>query len=386
MRFEGPIDIRPLTVRGTFGIAWRLLRRNFGAAFFYALIMQLILLFGAAVAVSPVLGSLIKGDYESADFVIGIVVAVLLFLALMLAVFLLYQPIYSGVVYGEMSARVYGHGASLGNLFRRSKYALKRFFTTYLCLVVCGIVVSIAQSILSGLFGGIFSFAGTAAALPAIFSGGLMERAWNGSFADPLRLISSFGAGLAGFFLFTMILQFGVQLCGQSFLCFTYPVAVNESAFNFDAVGRSLKLASKRFGRILGVKALFLLIVLCGELALGALMLPGILLLIDSASAASVTAGIVISAVLAIAATCATIVCTLYVPALDTVLYYDARVRLEGDAWLRMEKPEARSGPEAYPAGQAHYDEAAQTNQNDAWRGGQDGAPGNENNGGEYGA
>jgi len=154
MRFEGPIDIRPLTVRGTFGIAWRLLRRNFGAAFFYALIMQLILLFGAAVAVSPVLGSLIKGDYESADFVIGIVVAVLLFLALMLAVFLLYQPIYSGVVYGEMSARVYGHGASLGNLFRRSKYALKRFFTTYLCLVVCGIVVSIAQSILSGLFGG----------------------------------------------------------------------------------------------------------------------------------------------------------------------------------------------------------------------------------------
>ncbi len=410
MRFEGPIHIRPLTMRGTFGIAWRLVRRNFGAAFFYVLLMLLILMVGVAVVFSPVLGSVIKGDYESVDFVISIVVAVLLSMVLMLAVLLLYQPILNGVLYGEMSARIYGPGASTGNLFRRSKYALKRFFTTYLCLVVCGIALSIVQSIVSSMFGGIFGFAGVAAALPGLLSGGVLEGSLGGSLGNPLALLSGVGAGVFVYFGFLFLLSMAVTLGGQSFISLTYPIAVNESVFNFDAVGRSIKLASKRFGRIIGAKVLYLAVFLCAKLVIGALMLLVAALMFDSADPALLATGIALYAVLMLGLVCLAIVAMLYAPALDTVLYYDARVRLEGNAWLHMEQPETQSESDAYQTEHAHYYGAAeplhaewsaydrasaeqtnrsyteQFNWSDAAHG-QNGAHGNENNdGGEHGA
>lgn len=334
MRFEGPIHIRPLTMRGTFGIAWRLVRRNFGAAFFYVLLMQLILVAGLAVVFSPVLGSVIKGDYESADFVISIVVAVLLSMVLMLAVLLLYQPILNGVLEGSL-------GGSLGN---------------------------------------------------------------------PLALLSGFGAGVFVYFGFLFLLSMAVTLGGQSFISLTYPIAVNESVFNFDAVGRSIKLASKRFGRIIGAKVLYLAVFLCAKLVIGALMLLVAALMFDSADPALLATGIALYAVLMLGLVCLAIVAMLYAPALDTVLYYDARVRLEGNAWLHMEQPETQSESDAYQAEHAHYYGAAeplhaewsaydrasaeqtnrsyteQFNWSDAAHG-QNGAHGNENNdGGEHGA
>ena len=84
MRFEGPIDIRPLTVRGTLGIAWQIVRRSFASLFFYALLMQLILALGLFVAFSPVLGSVIKGSFDGFDFVVEILVALMLLLLFLL--------------------------------------------------------------------------------------------------------------------------------------------------------------------------------------------------------------------------------------------------------------------------------------------------------------
>ncbi|HWQ58243.1 MAG TPA: hypothetical protein VN540_04415 [Clostridia bacterium] len=380
MRFEGPIDIRPLTVRGTFGIAWKLVRRNFGSVFLYVLLMQLILALGALAVFSPVLSSIIKNDYESAELALKLILTLPLLFVFLVAAALLYYPILNGVLYGEMSSRIYADGASCKMLFKRSKYALKRFFTTFLSLIVCGIVLSIAQSIISSLFGGIFGFAGIVAALPSFVTGDMMGSPWSGSFGDPLSILSGLGAGFLAYFAFLFLLSMAITLCGQCFICFTYPVAVNENTFHFDAVGRSIKLTSKRFGRILGVKALYIAIVICIEIVITALTLLVMTLLLDSSDPALLTAGIALYAALMLVSACLATFSMLYSPAIDTVLYYDARVRLEGRAWLRVDAVPPQGGA-TYVSDETHYDAPPPDNS-----GGGNATDQENDNGGEHGA
>lgn len=340
MKFEGPIDIRPLTVRGTFGIAWRLVKRNFASLFFYALLMQLILMLGIFVVLSPVLGSIVKGNFQRADFVVGIIVSVLLLLVYVLAVILLFNPIFSGTLYGELSARIYANGASTGALFHRTKFSLKRFFTTAMCLIVCGIVIGIAQRIVSGIFGGVFGVAGIVASLPSTIAGSLWNGSWSGSWSGSwgsgLNLFSGLGAGLIAALMLVSLLSWGITLCGKSFICFTYPVAANESVFNFDAVGRSLKLTSKRFGRVFGCELIFNVILIAIEAVLGA-FIALVLVLSMASSAANAAWAVPVVAVLSIASIVVNTIAATFSPALDTVLYYDARTRVEGRAWLGMD-------------------------------------------------
>lgn len=380
MRFEGPIDIRPLTMRGTFGIAWRLVKRNFASLFFYALLMQLILVLGVFVVFSPLLGTIIKGGFDELDFAIEILVAVLLMFVYVLAVVLLFNPIYAGTLYGELSARIYADGVSTGMLLHRTKFSLKRFFTTAMCLIVCGIVISIAQSIVSSMSGGVFGVAGFAAMLPS----SLMRGAWNGSFSgtfdgsfnSALGFLSGMSAGLVILFLLMSLLSFGITLCGQTFICFTYPVAANESVFNFDAVGRSLKLTSKRFGRVFGAKLLYSLIFLGIEVVLGAIIALVLVLAMDFETVGIAPWGYPFLGVLALASLFVSVLASVYVPALDTVLYYDARTRVEGRAWLGMDQPGAQAQNAPQPGDETHYEVPTEPQpQNDQ----------NEN-GGEYGA
>lgn len=363
MRFEGPIDIRPLTVRGTLGIAWQIVRRSFASLFFYALLMQLILALGLFVAFSPVLGSVIKGSFDGFDFVVEILVALMLLLLFLLAYVLLFNPVLQGTLYGELSSRMYANGASCTMLFRRSKHSLKRFFTTALCLIVCGIAISTAESILSGISGGIFGFAGVAAALPSMLAGSFT--------GNPLDILTSLGAGMFVFLGIVSLLSWGIMLCGQSLICFTYPVVVNENLSNFDAVGRSIKLTSKRFGRVLGCKLLFFAALLIIQTVLS-LACALVLAFSVDAFAANAAWSVPLIIVLALASIVLGTIATVYAPALDTVLYYDARTRAEGRAWLGMDQPAAGSAP--LNGDEARYEQPQQPQNNP------------DQNGGEYGA
>lgn len=361
MKFDGPIDVRPLTMRGTFGIAWKLVRRGFGSILGYAILMQLLLLLGTLVVVSPILGSVIKGDFESVDFGVGLLVALLLLLVYTLAYILVYVPMFSGTLYGEYSARVYANGAAAGTLLKRGKFSLRRYFTTAMALVACGIIVGIAQSIVQGIASGVLGFVGLFAMMPSMINSAMLN--------SPEAMLSGLSAGMIVFVLLLSLLSAGVTLAAQSILCFTYPVAANESAFHFNAVGRSIKLAFSRFGRVIGCKLLLGAIFTGIELVLVALVLLVLALMGALTSDTLTTEGIAALSLYAVIQMALAVFATLYTPALDTVLYYDARVRLEGRGWLGMDKKPDEAG--ANPVLQENSEE--NTNQN-------------RDSGGEYGA
>ncbi len=330
MKFEGPMDIRPLSMRGTFGIAWAILRRNFGAAFLYALAMQLLLALGALVAASPMLVGLIK-SFNGADdleIVLNVIVGALLLSAYGLAASLVFNPMFAGTLYGDFSARIYAPGAPAAKLFRRSGHSLRRFFITNLCLIAAMLVVNFAVSIVSGALGGMLGFTGLAASLFPTLAGGTWQ-----AFEGALTRMS---VSLIPYSVLAALLNGALELCGQSLVAFVYPIAVNENVRNFDAVGRSLKLAGKRLGRVLGAKALFSLAYVIAILipvggAAAVLAVAGV-----TSGALPGTTEIVLCVVLGLAAFVIALMGRVYSVALDTVLYYDARVRLEGSAWLGM--------------------------------------------------
>lgn len=361
MKLEGPLDIRPLTLRGTFGIAWKLVRRNFGALLLYGFLMWLIVLLGALIVVSPVLGSIIKGDFAGVDFAVGTIIAVLLLFVYMGAVTFVFKPIYLGTLYGEFSARMYAHGASCKMLLKRSIHSLKRFFTTALCLMLCGIIISIAQSVLLSIVGGIVGIMGTFSLLQVLASTAMWD-ALAGSF------LASLGGGAMAIGLIIGSLGTVVTLAGQSFLCLTYPAAVNENVRNFDAVGRSFKFAGGRFGRVFGTRLLFR-----ACLTVVSLLLFGVAY--STVATQTVAENVYFNSApswLTYAGIFAVLLVRffgeLFAPALDTVLYYDARVRLEGRAWLGIDAPVA--APEAP---QAEQTEPTTAYQNDDHNGGNDG-------------
>lgn len=372
MKFEGPIDMRPLTVRGTFGIAWQLLRRGFASVFLYALLMQVLLLLGIFVVVSPMLASIIKGSFSGFDFVVEVIVAFLLMLVYFLAVALLFTPIYSGTLYGEFSSRFYAHGASCSLLFHRAKHSLKRYFTTALCLYVCAIAISFVQSILSGMTGGILGFAGLAAALPSAIVGGAWNGTWNWSGGNPFALLSGMGAGVVIAMVLMGLFSFAITLGASSFICLTYPVAVNESVMNFDAVGRSFKLTSKRYGRVLGCKLLYGAVLVGIEGALGILGAVVLALSMDFDAMALAPVAYGVLGVIALASIFVSILASLFTPALDTVLYYDARTRVEGRAWLGMDAAAQTQAPVDGQAGTVYEPLQQQADKNP--NGGEDGA------------
>lgn len=104
-----------------------------------------------------------------------------------------------------------------------------------------------------------------------------------------------------------------------------FPAAVNEPVKNFAAVGRSIKLVWKRLGRVVGCMFILCGITLAVALLFGAAM---------TASEFLPTAAAVIVIVLALVLYIGLIIfLSLYQPAMLTVLYFDARSRLEGTSF-----------------------------------------------------
>ena len=342
------IPIRPLTMRGVFGIAKTLVTRRFGALLGYVLLYGAVVWALMLIACLPAgITFLSQGGDMGPAGVIAIVISALLLFVAALAISIALGPIYAGTLYQEFSARIFGEGAGIRGMLRRSKHNLRRFFTTALCLVVCMMAISAVTSVISGalsLIVGIMT-AWTAVGF-TVFEGAL----------NPGGL--GVGAVLMG--VIVGLVMGGVVLAGQSFVAFVYPAAVNENIKNFDAVGRSMRLSVKRFGRILlcrlivGAALLFVELILMLLIALALILAEGEAI------------GWIIAAALGLAAAFATLFAGLYMPALDTVLYFDTRVRLEGTEWLGPDTaPAAPAAPEAAEEPQADYfEENAESSEN----------------------
>ncbi len=332
MREYEPIRIRPLTLRGVFGITWKVFSRRFGALLGYHALYLLVAFLIIGIALLPILQPLLSLDAAAwnsiessgADafrIVGGLLVALLLLMLSSLLLSLLIMPIYSGTMYGEMSARIYGSASSVGLMLRRSKFSLKRFFTTTLCNMLAALGISLVVRLVTSVFTSFITISAVFNAVPY-----LLEEGAEGFFHA--------GAGLVIPFILLFIVMVAVQLAGSAFLLFVYPVAVNEPVKNFAAIKRSFTLVGKRYGRVFG----------CTLIVAGITLLPALLAVAGFALSVALggTAGVVLGVLSALLYLAIIILLSPYEMALATVLYFDSRTRLEGTAWL--------GEPEAQPA------------------------------------
>jgi hypothetical protein len=342
-----PILIKPLKFHGVFGITWVIYKRGFFSMllFTFALATAVMLVMGALSlwnlnvfdrfggldfnigfrglnSVSPApFAPALPGNFGSffRTMMSGFVFAVLANM-ISLVNLLVLQPIYQGSVYTEMSHRIYGESSGLGTLFRRCGFMLKRFFTTYLCywLVLTGISLAVGL-----VFMILFLCVSVAAAMSFI--------------------ASAVSAGfIVSMVLFTLIF-IAAMLIGPVLLAFVFPAAVNEDIKNFKAIGRSFKLAGKRFRRVLGanllVGAVLFVVFIVFMFAVMYISTNGFAGPFDSANLKIMF--YVIFGVEALV----TLLLLPYGAALNTVLYFDARVRTEGEGWLNYAKAEDAGSP-----------------------------------------
>ena len=232
-----PIRIRPLTLRGVFGITGKVFGRRLGALIGYNCLYLVVLLLIVGIAMLPMLQPLLSlPDYQTSNaealrIVGGSLMTVMLALLGSLLLSLLIQPIYCGTLYGELSARIYGSASSVGLMLRRSKFSLKRFFTTTLCYLLAAFAIAFVLNIFVSIFTAFATLFATLGAIPSLVGGGVFHA----------------GAGLIVPLVLVFLLVFVAELAGTSFLLFVYPVAVNEPIRNFAAIKRSFQACVEAF-------------------------------------------------------------------------------------------------------------------------------------------
>lgn len=316
-----PIPMRPLTMRGVFGITWAVTKRRFFAGVMYTLIWVLIAAAVMTLCAAPAVVGIVANNAGQEGGVAALVaLSVILMFVAALAIWLVLGPIMSGGLYTEMSMRIYGQSSTLSQLFRRTGYTLKRYFTLNLCQyvgrLVAGIVLSLISSVLTGIItaGGMMSIMMNAAR-SGIFDGGAVQ-----DISDMASLGAGFIASLIVLWLINMVLA----ICVTVPLELTYPVAVNEDKKNFSALGRGLNLAFKRYGRILGASLIVMLVFVLIALIISAIF--GVVLGI-SLAAGNTAAVVICAVVMAVAMLFLAAIEANYSAALYTVLYYDAYTR-----------------------------------------------------------
>lgn len=316
-----PIPMRPLTMRGVFGITWAVTKRRFFAGVMYTLIWVLIAAAVMTLCAAPAVVGIVANNAGQEGGVAALVaLSVILMFVAALAIWLVLGPIMSGGLYTEMSMRIYGQSSTLSQLFRRTGYTLKRYFTLNLCQyvgrLVAGIVLSLISSVLTGIItaGGMMSIMMNAAR-SGVFDGGALR-----DISDMASLGAGFIASLIVLWLINMVLA----ICVTVPLELTYPVAVNEDKKNFSALGRGLNLAFKRYGRMLGASLIVMLVFVLIALIISAIfgVVLGICLAAGNTAAVVICAVVMAVAMLFLAAIEAN-----YSAALYTVLYYDAYTR-----------------------------------------------------------
>ena len=246
--------------------------------------------------------------------------SVILMFVAALAIWLVLGPIMSGGLYTEMSMRIYGQSSTFSQLFKRTGYTLKRYFTLNLCQYVGRLVAGIAVSLISSVLTGIVTAGGMMGAIMSAARKGLFD---SGAVQD-ISEVASLGAGFIALLIIIWLINMVLAICATVPLAFTYPVAVNEDKKNFSALGRGLNLAFKRYGRILGVSLIVALVFMLIALIISAIfgVVLGICLVAGSTAAVVICAVVMAVAMLFLAA-----IEVNYSAALYTVLYYDAYTR-----------------------------------------------------------
>lgn len=104
-----PIPMRPLTMRGVFGITWAVTKRHFFAGVMYTLIWVLIAAAVLALCAAPaVIGIVANNAGQEGGVAALVVLSVILMFVAALAIWLVLGPIMNGGLYTEMSMRIYG--------------------------------------------------------------------------------------------------------------------------------------------------------------------------------------------------------------------------------------------------------------------------------------
>ena len=243
-----PIPMRPLTMRGVFGITWAVTKRHFFAGVMYTLIWVLIAAAVLALCAAPaVIGIVANNAGQEGGVAALVALSVILMFVAALAIWLVLGPIMNGGLYTEMSMRIYGQSSTFSQLFRRTGYTLKRYFTLNLCQYVGRLVAGIAVSLISSVLTGIVTAGGMMGAIMSAARKGLFD---SGAVQD-ISEAASLSAGFIALLIIIWLINMVLAICATVPLVFTYPVAVNEDKKNFSALGRGLNLAFKRYGRIL---------------------------------------------------------------------------------------------------------------------------------------
>lgn len=316
-----PIPMRPLTMRGVFGITWAVTKRRFFSGVMYTLIWVLIAAAVLALCAAPAVVGIIANNAGQGGGVVALVaLSVILMFVAALAIWLVLGPIMSGGLYTEMSMRIYGQSSTLSQLFKRTGYTLKRYFTLNLCQYVGRLVAGIVLSLISSVITGIITAGSMMSMVMNAARSGLLDCR---EFLD-IGDVASFGAGFAASLIIIGLINMVLAICATVPLELTYPVAVNEDKKNFSALGRGLNLAFKRYGRMLGASLIVMLAFVMIALILSAIF--GVALGI-SLAAGSTAAIIVCAVVMAVAMLFLAAIEANYSAALYTVLYYDAYTR-----------------------------------------------------------
>ena len=285
-----PLMRGPLKMRGVFGLSWQLYKRGFWPMFWFTLLLVGVIMLLFMLAAGNVLSQagafeaiekdITPGTDDSAPLNDTAVAAVQKFkndvsLGSLIYAFLII-PAYTGTIFMEMDQRMEGRCGTLDQLLRYAlPTGLKRYYTTFLSLLVVQIIAGIVMSIVRSIF-------------------------------TPI-LISAASIMLCSFLL---------SIVNTVFICLIYPVAAHEGKRAFAAVSRALKLSLKRFGRLLGAIMLGTLIVV---VLLVVLLLPFVLL---SYNFIDVFIGLCAGLLLW------TMLIGSYAPALCTALYVDAAARV----------------------------------------------------------
>lgn len=99
-----PIPMRPLTMRGVFGITWAVTKRHFFAGVMYTLIWVLIAAAVLALCAAPaVIGIVANNAGQEGGVAALVALSVILMFVAALAIWLVLGPIMNGGLYTEMS-------------------------------------------------------------------------------------------------------------------------------------------------------------------------------------------------------------------------------------------------------------------------------------------
>ncbi|OQB25041.1 MAG: hypothetical protein BWY11_00705 [Firmicutes bacterium ADurb.Bin182] len=358
-----PVIIKPLKFRGIFGITWIIYKRGLFPMLVFTFLFTTVVMLALSIlsfqsfdmleniwdfgnfgnyrglrALSSAAAA-IPEDFSSAfrAMMSGFAISALSNI-INLANFFVLQPMYQGSAYTEMSQRIYGKASSLSSLLRRSGFMLKRFFTTYLSHYVAMLGFGIAVAF-------VFIIMFVVVAFGAAFS------------------IMTSGAD-AGLIIGLILLYFAfiaAMMTGPVLTAFVFPITVNENIKNFKAVGRSIKLVAKKFWRVF-----------CANLIAGAVMFFTIAALIAAIAVYSTNyfsvlpdfGDIKLLTYIALGfQALLTLFLLPYFAALNTVLYFDTRVRTEGEGWLNYaratepEKTPADSPGDSFEEGTAAFED-----------------------------